>query len=193
MNEQQFQAHLESAAAQRNRQAPIKKRDIILLGTIVAALLLIFFLNPFNPSWSPISRIAGLHLFRIPTVSMEPTLSRGSLIMATAWPYLFREPQTGDIVVFRYPHDPSVLNVKRIIATGGSSVSLSKCTAIVDDKPLSEPYAVTEGEKGMCTLGLVLVPEDQYFVLGDNRASAFDSRVWGFLPKENVVARVLVN
>jgi signal peptidase I len=170
----------------------MRNRKAILIGTIMAGLLLVFFLNPFNiPSWSPISRIAGIQVFRNPTISMEPTLSRGSMIVASAWPYMFREPQAGDVVVFKFPPDPSVLYVKRIIASGGSSVSLSKCTATVDDKPLNEPYEVAEGEEGVCTLGLVLVPEDHYFVLGDNRANAFDSRAWGFLPKKNVVALVL--
>jgi signal peptidase I len=170
----------------------MKNRKAILIGTITAGLLLTFFLNPFNiPSWNPVSRLAGIQAFRNPTISMEPTLARGSMVVASAWPYLFREPQVGDVVVFRFPPDPSVMYVKRIIASGGSSVSLSKCTATVDNKPLSEPYAVAEGEEAACTFGLVLVPEDHYFVLGDNRANAFDSRVWGFLPKDNVVARVL--
>jgi signal peptidase I len=170
----------------------MNNRKPILFGTIAAGLLLTFFLNPFNiPSWSPLSRIAGVQVFRNTTNSMEPTLSRGSMIVASAWPYLFREPQAGDVVVFKLPPDPSVLYVKRIIASGGSSLSLSKCTATVDSKPLSEPYALAEGEERVCTLGLVMVPEDHYFVLGDNRANAFDSRVWGFLPKQNVVARVL--
>ena len=170
----------------------MKNRNIILVGSILGGLLLIFFLNPFDiPGWSPISRITGIQLFRNPNVSMEPTLSRGSMIVASAWPYLFREPQPGDIVVFRFPPDPSVVYVKRIVAAGGSSVSLTKCTATVDGRPLSETYAVAGGDEGVCTYGLALVPEDHYFVLSDNRANAFDSRVWGFLPKQNIVGRVL--
>jgi signal peptidase I len=169
----------------------MRNRNVILIGAITAGLLLMYSLNPFNiPGWSPISRIAGIQIFRNPASSMEPTLSRGSMIVASAWPYVFREPQAGDIVVFKLPPDPSVLYVKRIIAAGGSSVSLSKCTATVNDKPLSEPYVIAEGEEGVCTFALERVPEGHYFVLGDNRANAFDSRAWGFLPKQNIVARV---
>jgi signal peptidase I len=131
----------------------MQSRNVILIG-LLGGLLLIFFLNPFDiPSWSPISRITGIQIFRNPTVSMEPTLSRGSMIVASAWPYLFREPQTGDIVVFRFPPDPSVLYVKRIVAAGGSSVSVTKCNATVDGRPLSEPYAVAGGDEGRAPMG----------------------------------------
>jgi signal peptidase I len=172
----------------------MKRRKTLVIGIVVASLLLICLLNPFKaPSWSPIARITGLSLFSNPSASMEPTLSRGSFIFASGWSYLLRDPQPGDVVVFRYPPDPSVVYVKRIIAAGGSRVSLSKCMAIVNDSPLNEPYVVTQGDDmdPACTFGPVVVPENHYFVLGDNRTNSADSRAWGFLPAANVIARAL--
>jgi signal peptidase I len=161
---------------------------------MVTILLLTYFLNPFRvPSWSPIDRITGFWLFRNPTASMEPTLPRGGFFVANGRPYLTRSPQPGDVVILRFPPDPSVLYVERVIAAGGTRVSLAKCRAIVNGMPLNEPYAIAEGDGAnmLCTFGPVVVPKDHYFVLGDNRTTSADSRVWGFVPKANVLASVL--
>jgi signal peptidase I len=172
----------------------MKTRNRLVGGFIVAAVVLTYFLNPFNtPSWSPLARVAGIEVLRSTTVSMEPALPRGIIFLASGWSYLLGEPRVGDVVVFRFPVEPSILYVKRIVAAGGSEVSISKCRAIVDDKPIDGPFAVTgnTGLDSLCTAGPVLVPKDQFFVLGDNRANSLDSRTWGFVPRANVIARVL--
>jgi signal peptidase I len=92
--------------------------------------------------------------------------------------------------VFRFPIQPSILYVKRVIASGGSTVSIEKCVAIVDGKPLTEPYVAAPSAEfsPQCNYRETAVPNGQYFVLNDNRSLETDSRLWGFVPQENFIA-----
>ena len=159
----------------------------------MAAGLGTYIWNPFNtPSWSPIQRVLGMGVFRIPARSMEPTIPEGSVIFASAWAYIAGEPAVGDVVVFRYPPDPSIHYVKRIVALAGDTISIEACRVRLNGRILSEPYAVTEGpdQYGSCAFDPVQVPDGNYFVLGDNRLNSEDSRYWGFVPEANLYGRV---
>ncbi|MBZ5521362.1 MAG: signal peptidase I [Acidobacteriia bacterium] len=131
----------------------------------------------------------------------------------------YREIQHGDIVVFHYPVDPSVHFVKRVIGLPGDHVRLRSNKVYVNGKPLTEPYAVHQagsvdpyrdnfpsnldysGQMDRhwhddlphhIIAGELVVPPDQYFVMGDNRDVSIDSRYWGFVPRQNMVGRPLV-
>ena len=110
----------------------------------------------------------------VPTESMEPTLPRGSVIIGTR---LFNEPQVGDIIVFE---KDGVLLVKRVAAVPGDAVDLSQLTYMN-----SVPIPVREKT-------IITVPEDCYFVLGDNSQNSWDSRYWneGYVLSTEVVALV---
>ena len=123
--------------------------------------------------------------------SMHPTFENGDYLIVDELSYHFETPERGDVVVFRYPGNPSVFYIKRIIGLPGESVSISHGIVTVtkadgSSLTLQEPYVVADdisySEK--TSLGA-----DQYFVLGDNRPNSSDSRVWGVLPKSDIVGK----
>lgn len=131
----------------------------------------------------------------------------------------YRDIQRGDIVVFHYPVDPSVHFVKRVIGIPGDHIHLHNARVYVNGKPQTEPYAIhqpgnvdsyrdnfplnldysgqidkrwRENLPRFVSAGDIVVPQGQYFVMGDNRDVSIDSRYWGFVPHENMVGRPLV-
>lgn len=117
----------------------------------------------------------------IPTASMAPTLPVGRHLFCDKVTLKRRPVRRGDIIVFRPPTGEDFEMVKRVIGLPGETVELKAKSVLVDGKPLDEEYAVhsragerLEGDD----LGPVQVPEDAYFVLGDNRDESDDSSVW---------------
>lgn len=134
----------------------------------------------------------------------------------------FRVPQNGDIVVFKFPKDESLDYIKRCIAVEGQTMEVRAGVVYVDGKPegermaLGREYDPEEGRYVDYTriktsngksyvirhyadhyskndnFGPVTVPEGHYLMMGDNRDNSSDSRVWGFLPKENIVGEALI-
>ncbi|MBI4336196.1 MAG: signal peptidase I [Candidatus Omnitrophica bacterium] len=135
--------------------------------------------------------------FKIPSGSMRTTFLEGDRILVNKFIYRFKEPQRGDIVVFRYPEDKKKDFVKRMIAKGGQTVEIREGAILIDDKPVIEPqilnqiYYYNRGEYGG-TGQKIHVPGDSYYVLGDNSASSRDSRYWGFVPKKNLLGRAFL-
>jgi len=146
--------------------------------------------------------------FKIPTGSMRPTLMEGDLILVNKFLYgakvpitdlrlpALRQPVHGDVVVFIYPEDRSKDFIKRLVGLPGEKVLIKNGTIYINGKPLGGmAFASTfyynrgdfakEGEE-------IAVPEDSYFVLGDNSASSKDSRYWGFVPKRNLLGKAML-
>jgi signal peptidase I len=126
--------------------------------------------------------------FFIKGASMEPNFDDGQYLIIDELSYRFREPQRGEIVVFKYPHDPSQRYIKRIIGLPGETVEVKDGRVFISGEALDESgYLPT----GTLTPGLakITLAENDYFVLGDNRLHSSDSRSWGPLPKENIVGR----
>ncbi len=122
--------------------------------------------------------------------SMEPSLHHGQRLLVNKFVYRFGPPDVGDVVVFRYPGNPSEDFIKRVVAVGGSEVEISQGHLYLDGEPLEEPY-IKEPPAG--EFGPVEVPEDKIFVLGDNRNNSKDSRYpdVGFLQKDEIVGRAV--
>ena len=137
--------------------------------------------------------------FKIPTGSMRETLIEGDRILVNKFIYRFTDPKRGDIIVFKYPEDMKKDFIKRLIATGGETVMIKNGDIWVDGRLIEDPGAIKQiyyynkydtayGKEGV----VIEVPEDNYFVLGDNSASSRDSRYWGFVPKKNLVGKAFV-
>ena len=128
-------------------------------------------------------------------VSMEPNLHNTERILVDKWSYLFHPPQRGDIIVFAAPPAPSEDYVKRIIALPGDIITIRNTTVIVDSDTLNETY-ISPARQGnpfaFKQINNVIVPPNDYFVLGDNRAESSDSRDWGFVPRNNIVGRAVL-
>lgn len=127
----------------------------------------------------------------VPTGSMENTIMTGDRILALRTSYWFKEPEMGDVVIFRYPDDPTgkTLYVKRIIGTEGDTIEVNKGEVQVNGITLDEPYIKekTEGKYGPVT-----VPEGCYFMMGDNRNRSVDSRFWDntFVEEDDILGKV---
>lgn len=129
--------------------------------------------------------------YEIPSGSMEETIMPGDMVFSEKVSYYFREPAQGDIVTFQDTQMDNRVLIKRCIAVGGQTVDLKNGVVYVDGVPLSEPYT-----KGMPSNPLnskitypYVVPEGYIWVMGDNRLSSADSRVFGAVPVENVNGR----
>ena len=113
----------------------------------------------------------------IPSESMENTIMTGDRIFGNRLAYMFGLPERGDIVIFKYPDDEKQLFIKRIIGLPGETVEIVDGKIFIDgsEQPISEPYIL---ETMIGDYGPYQVPEDNYFVLGDNRNRSKDSRFW---------------
>ncbi len=135
--------------------------------------------------------------FKIPTGSMRPTLMEGDRIMVNKFIYKFKKPEKGDVVVFISPEDKKKDFIKRLVGLSGESLEISNGTVLIDDKAvesdsiIKERYYYNRGDYG--GKGQVLeIPDDAYYVLGDNSISSRDSRYWGFLPKKYVKGKAFL-
>jgi signal peptidase I len=151
-------------------------RDLFesLLVAVVLALVIRFFI--FQP-------------FYIPSGSMEPTLLTGDRIIVSKFTYHFREPERGDVIVFRYPRDPDRAFVKRLVALGGETVAIRDDRLYIDGVQVVEGYLPENGSYS--DFGPAKVPVGSFFMLGDNRANSDDSRVWGFLDEELLIGKAV--
>jgi signal peptidase I len=174
------------------------------LALLVIAALAMYALNPYHvASHDPRARILGVLPFRAPSHSMEPTVKEGQFFLANVATLRNRDPGIGEIVVFRYPPRPDVMYLKRVVATGGMTIEMRHGVIYLDGNPLAEPYLpaqpitemIRDGQRTplppewiYTDMSPIQVPEHHFFLLGDNRGNSEDSRVWGFVPRELVVA-----
>jgi signal peptidase I len=132
--------------------------------------------------------------FIVSGISMVPTFEDAQYLIIDEATYHFRAPMRGDVVVFRYPKDPSQFFIKRIIGLPGEVVHISGNTVSVTKTDgssvvLDESYVVNHGNGSDADY---TVPGEAYFVMGDNRPESSDSRVWGPLPRANIVGRAFI-
>jgi signal peptidase I len=152
---------------------------VVIIAFVVMLAFRLFVAEPFIVSGS----------------SMVPNFHNREYLIINKIGYRLHQPERGNVIVFKYPRDTSQYFIKRIIGLPGEKVKVAdgRVTIYNDKHPdgqvLDEPYLpnqdVTFGGEGTVTLG-----SDEYFVLGDNRQASSDSRVWGILPKSDIVGQV---
>ncbi len=134
--------------------------------------------------------------FLVSGSSMVPTFSDGDYLLIDELTYRFRVPERGEVVVFRYPKDESVYFIKRIIGLPGEKVQVKENKITIFNDSNTEGFALDEGYVSksypIIGSGTFTVPDNSYFVLGDNRSYSFDSRNWGVLPKNDIVGLVQI-
>jgi signal peptidase I len=132
--------------------------------------------------------------FVIPTGSMIPTIEEGDRVIAEKLTYrFFGEPEAGDVVVFDDPTGQNPQLIKRVIAVEGQTLDVREGLVYVDEEQLSEPYVhglPTDAGSGAVTFPMV-IPDNEVFLMGDNRPNSGDSRFFGPQPIENVHGRAV--
>jgi len=133
--------------------------------------------------------------FIVSGASMEPTFHNGEYLIIDQVTYRLEEPERGDVIIFKYPKDPSKYFIKRLIGMPGDTVSIEGNVITVfnlqhpDGIILTEPYVLEMSPNTSITE--VLGPEE-YFVMGDNRDNSSDSRMWGVLQGNLIIGRALL-
>ena len=131
----------------------------------------------------------------VPTESMVSTIEIGDRLIGSRLAYLSEGPERGDVVTFDYPDNPDILFVKRVVGLPGETITIFGGKVYINDSvfPLDEPY-VNSAEIPEGDFGPYVVPDDCYFVLGDNRNHSVDSRYWettNFVAKDCISSKVL--
>ncbi len=221
-------------AAKRNNQKKTAVKDDAEGSEELKLPLIVEYAKSFFPVFFIVLILRSFIFepFKIPSGSMMPTLLIGDFILVNKYDYGLRlpvvhykiiknkTPARGDIVVFRYPEDPSIPFIKRIVGLPGDKVSYYNKTLYINDVSVTQ---VLNGRYNAYGSGFMMdgaslrvenledvkheilvspnrssqeletvVPEGQYFVLGDNRDNSKDSRYWGFVPDENLVGRAFM-
>jgi len=167
---------------------------------IIIALVLALFIRTFI-----------VQAFKIPSGSMLPTLQIGDHILVNKFIYGVKMPFTGtvlvpikdprpnDIVVFKFPRDPKLDYIKRVIAVAGDTVEMRAKKVYINGKPFedkhgvySDPRILPASASPRDNFGPVTVPEEHIFVMGDNRDNSFDGRFWGFVDLKAVRGKAFI-
>lgn len=126
--------------------------------------------------------------------SMDPTFATGQYLIVDELSYRFEKPNRGDIVIFRYPKNPSKFFIKRIIGLPNETVEIKDGKVLIKTKTkpegflLEEPYVKFKKDDNITRkLG-----DNEYFVMGDNRAESMDSRIWGAVPEKLIVGKAFL-
>ena len=155
---------------------------------IAGVLLMVFLLRTFI--FVP---------YEIPSGSMEETIMTGDMVFSEKVSYYFRAPERGDIVTFDDPEVAGRTLIKRVIATEGETVDLIDGSVYVDGVALDEPYTLGKESSpllrtasGMLISYPYTVPEDEVWVMGDNRTASQDSRYFGSIPVTSITGRAAI-
>ena len=127
--------------------------------------------------------------------SMEPSFENGDYLIIDEISYRFKNPQRGEVVVFKYPYDPSQRYIKRIVGLPSETIKIENGEVLVLNEKgwdvLDESAYLSFGLKTPGNIQISLL-DNEYFVLGDNRSASADSRRWGALPSDKIIGRVIV-
>ncbi len=164
-------------ASKLNRKnMTVWQRDLIFLGGVLI-IALVF------------SHTVLIHGF-IPSGSMEPTLMTGDTVLVNGLAYTFHDPERGDIISFKSKETGKTF-IKRIIGIAGDEISFHDGYVYINGSPMYEPYIPEEVETNC--VKVFAVPEDSYFVLGDNRELSYDSRYWlnPYVKRADIIGKYL--
>ena len=148
-------------------------RDIII--SIAIAVVVIVFL------YQPV---------KVEGTSMMPWLQDQERIFVNKFVYRFEDIHRSDIVVFRFPLDPTKSYIKRVVGLPGDEVEVIRGQLYINGKRIDEPY-IREEFRDLGTYPPITVPDESYYVLGDHRNTSNDSRTWGTVGRDFVVGKAV--
>lgn len=133
--------------------------------------------------------------FIVSGASMEETFHTGEYLIVDQVSYRFEKPVRGDVIIFRYPRDPSKFFIKRVIGLPGDTIRIDGNVVTITNEANPDGFTLSESYiKSMepTTNLKETLGDREYFVMGDNRDQSSDSRIWGVLQEENIIGRALV-
>lgn len=132
-----------------------------------------------------------LTIFVVSGPSMEPNFQDKNLLLINRASYWFNKPKRSDVVIFYFPGETKLKYIKRIIALPGETIELKNNGFYINGARLAEPYIPATYKTNVLVANQTqwTLKEDQYFVVGDNRENSNDSRVWGVLPKSEIIGK----
>ena len=149
--------------------------EVVLVAVVTVFLIRSFLVQPFLVSGA----------------SMEPNFASGNYLLIDEITYRLRQPQRGEVAVFKYPNNPSTFYIKRVVGLPGEKVEIKQGAVYVSGADVRGQAKLEENylAPGLKTLGnaSIVLGADEYFVLGDNRNYSYDSRSWGKLDKKYIV------
>ena len=154
--------------------------DFVEVTVIALAMFVIMYLFLFQPH-------------QVKGSSDYPNFYDGEYLLTDKISYRLNTPKRGDVIIFKAPRNEDYDYIKRIIGLPGEIIMIRNGKAYINNNLLAEPYIPVDyqtfggsfAEEGQA----VLVPEDQYFVMGDNRSHSSDSRDWGTVPRANIIGK----
>jgi signal peptidase I len=149
-----------------------------LLETVISAGVIAFIIITFI---GQVTVVRG--------ASMEPTLHNNERLIADKISYRFESPKRSEIIIFKPPLEIKRNYIKSIIGIPGDKIEIIKGEIYLNDNKLEDNYVKYKSYEDVSA---ILVPDDSFFVLGDNRSNSSDSRYWGFVPRKNVVGKAWV-
>jgi signal peptidase I len=187
-------------SSKNNQNSPQKGHVRENIEAILVAVLIALFIRTFV-----------VQAFKIPSGSMKQTLQIGDHILVNKFiygvkiPYWrkdiipIKNPDRGDIIVFKYPVDPNKDFIKRVIGVGGDVVEYRDKQLYVNNKRVNhdfgmhtDPHIIPGNIRPRDNFGPITVPENSLFVMGDNRDESFDSRFWGFVDLKAVNGKAFI-
>lgn len=164
------------------RKQAIKKEVMEYVRMIAFVIVVVFVMNN-----------VVLINAKIPSESMEKTIMTNDRIFGFRLAYQFQDPKRYDIVIFKYPDDPQELFIKRIIGLPGETVEIREGKVYINgaEEPLDDSFCP---EQPLGDFGPYTVPENSYFMLGDNRNYSKDSRFWEikYVQEDQIVGKALI-
>ncbi len=192
----------------RTKSAPAKKHDVVdVIWENIKSLLIAIVL-------AMIIKTSAVEAYKIPSGSMEDTLLIGDFLIANKFIYgarlplvnwrlpSIREPEQGDVVIFKYPGDRVTNYIKRCVAVGEQTVEVKDKVVYVDGKIFENPpgskftnprirHRNSAGDNTPDNWGPYRVPRDSYFMMGDNRDHSSDSRFWGPVHEDLILGEAI--
>lgn len=173
-------------AAPKPPQDPVRHEEHPLTEIIRFSLIALLIVFPI--------RMFIAQPFIVSGASMDETFHNGQYLIVDQVSYHFEDPQRGEVIIFRYPRDPSKFFIKRVIGIPGDTIKIEGNIVTITNAEhpegavLDEPYVPHMQPN---TYLEEVLGDGEYFVMGDNRDQSSDSRVWGVLQERNIVGRAL--
>jgi signal peptidase I len=157
--------------------------DLVEAGVMALAIFVLVYLFLFQPH-----QVLGN--------SMLPNFHDHENLLTNKISYRFSAPKRGDVVIFKAPANPNYEYIKRIVGLPGEIVKIENGGVSINDIPLEESYLppedITYGGRLVKEHQEIIVADNSYFVMGDNRSHSSDSREWGLVPKENIIGKAML-